>query len=63
MQDDAHFTCSDLRAISPARPPCNLKVELTYLRQQERFPDVPIATQEVPQSSHLNLKKTRRLPP
>ena len=56
MRDNAHFPLSDLRAI--LCDPCTLKVALTKLRQDERYPEVPVATREEPEASGWNLRNT-----
>ena len=43
-------------------PPCNMKGLLTSVRQQERFPEIPVATREEHQVSRHNLRKTTRFP-
>ena len=43
--------------------PRNLKEGLTSLRQQERFPEVPVTTREEHKTSHCNSRNTTRFPP
>ena len=50
-----------MRAI--LRNPRTSKRALTKLRQDERYPEVPIATQKEPKASGCNLRNTMRLQP
>ena len=61
MCDKIHFILSVLRAI--LRNPCILKGALTKLRQDDRYPEVLIATREEPEPSGHNLRNTTRFQP
>ena len=61
MRHKAHFPLSDLKEI--LRNPRTTKGALTKLRQDQRSPEVPLATRVEPEASGPNLRNTTRFQP